>query len=76
MRATTIAGLLSTLWCLSLLFLVVCLCSGCSPRVKSLPAPRVTMHGYLTTDGYIYVIEPKSGESIAIKAIHTEETIK
>lgn len=51
------------------LLIVTFLLAGCVTTNK-LPPPKFTMYGYVTEDGYIYVIEPQSGESIAIKSVH------
>lgn len=52
------------------LVLIAALLSGCG-TTNQLPEPHFTMHGYTTEDGYIYVIEPKSGKTLAVKSIFT-----
>lgn len=49
-----------------LALVILVMLSGCQ-TTNRLPKPHYKLHGYITTDGYTYIINPKTGDSIAIK---------
>lgn len=61
---------MNKLYLLLFLFPAAFALSGCATN-NTLPEPRFTMYGYTTDDGYIYVIEPKSGKSLVVKSVFT-----
>jgi|7_EtaG_2_1085326.scaffolds.fasta_scaffold207530_2 hypothetical protein len=44
------------------------LLSGCASKTNRLPEPHFVLHGYVTNNGFIQVIDTKSGNSLAVKS--------
>jgi hypothetical protein len=44
------------------------LLSGCASKTNRLPKPHFILYGYATNNGFIQVIDTKSGKSLAVKS--------